>query len=194
MQMQIGDDTNLVAKFWRRLNHMGRSFVRNHSDLAMTHVVAYYKGYQKAARDVATLIDDSGKKFSVLMFRDYVLRIAKYDIYVLCAGVEPILHDDITTHMCSCIGGSITGVIVIITGNLLLHQRKNYDDVDDVAVVENMLVAFILSYTLIFTVMEPLRASIKAVYVSFAQSPRSISQAFPLIFHRLCRLSESNLT
>jgi hypothetical protein len=109
-------------------------------------------------------------------------------------GVEPILHDDITTHICSCIGGSITGVIVIVTGNLLLHQRSKYGDVDDLAVVENMLVAFILSYTLIFTVMEPLRASVKAVYVSFAHSPRSISQTYPLIYHRLCRISESNLT
>ena len=38
--------------------------------------------------------------------------------------------------------------------------------------------------------MEPLRASIKAVYVSFAQHPQSLSQAFPLLYHRLSRISE----
>jgi len=58
-------------------------------------------------------------------------------------------------------------------------------------IAENVLLSFILDYTLIFTVMEPLRAAIKAVYVSFAQHPQSLSQAFPLIFHRLSRLSES---
>jgi hypothetical protein len=78
---------------------------------------------------------------------------------------------------------------------VLLHQRKTSDEeISDLEVVENMLLAFIISYTLIFTVMEPLRASIKAVYVSFAQHPRSLSQAFPLIFHRLSRLSESNVS
>lgn len=83
---------------------------------------------------------------------------------------------------------------MIFTGYVLLHQRKTaIEEITDLEVVENMLLAFILSYTLIFTVMEPLRASIKAVYVSFAQHPRSLSQAFPLIFHRLSRLSESNV-
>jgi hypothetical protein len=40
--------------------------------------------------------------------------------------------------------------------------------------------------------MEPLRASIKAVYVCFAQHPQSLSQAFPLIYHRLSRISQAN--
>jgi hypothetical protein len=66
--------------------------------------------------------------------------------------------------------------------------------VSDSAIVLDMLLAFVFCYTLIFTVMEPLRASIKAVYVSFAQHPQSLSQAYPLIFHRLSRMSESNLS
>lgn len=103
-----------------------------------------------------------------------------------------MLHDDITTHMCASVGGSISGVIVLITGYVLAHQRG--DGITDWQVAETLLLSFILSYTLLFTVMEPLRASIKAVYVSFAQHPRSLSQAFPLIFHRLSRLSESNTT
>lgn len=53
----------------------------------------------------------------------------------------------------------------------------------------NLLLSFYLSYTVLFAALEPLRASIKAVYVSFAQHPDSLSAAFPLIYHRLSRLS-----
>lgn len=109
-------------------------------------------------------------------------------------GLEPILHEDITTHMCTCVGGSITGIIVLITTYLLFHQRKRHVEVSDIHVVEDMLLSFILSYTLIFTVMEPLRAAIKASYIAFAQNPRCLSQSFPLIYHRLCRLSESSIS
>jgi hypothetical protein len=110
-------------------------------------------------------------------------------------GVEPILHDDITTHMAACVGGSISGLIVIFTTSVSLYQRDQMQDPgSDLEVVENMLVSFALFYTLLFTVLEPIRAGIKAVYVCFAQHPRSLSQAFPLIFHRLTRLSDSNMS
>lgn len=59
--MRIGnDDTSLLSKLWNRINMIARGFVRSYSDLAMSHVAAYYKSYKKAARDVATLIDESG--------------------------------------------------------------------------------------------------------------------------------------
>ena len=110
------------------------------------------------------------------------------------SGVEPIIHDDISTHISACVCGSIAGAIVIFTGSVLVHQRnRNSPHVSDTAVFMDMILAFIFCYTLIFTVMEPLRASIKAVYISFAQHPQSISQSFPLIFHRLSRMSQSNL-
>jgi hypothetical protein len=94
--------------------------------------------------------------------------------------------------MCACVGGTISGAIVMFTTYLELHKVDV--NVSDWQVAENMLLSFLLSYTLIFTVMEPLRAAIKSVYVSFAQHPRSLSHAFPIIFHRLSRLSESNVT
>jgi hypothetical protein len=107
--------------------------------------------------------------------------------------VEPILQDDITTHICTCVGGAVSGTIVLVAGVLLLHQRKGFDPpILDAEVVTNMLVAYVLSYALIFTVLEPLRAAVKAVYVSFAQHPESLSRAFPIIYHRLCRLAEVN--
>ena len=46
-----------------------------------------------------------------------------------------------------------------------------------------------MCYLILSTLIEPLRASIKAVYVSFAQHPESFSLAFPLVFHRLSRIS-----
>ena len=164
-----GAAASLVRKLWMQFSSLARNFVRGHSDLAMSHVAAYYKNYHRAAKDVASLVDKS--------------------------GVEPIIHDDITTHMCASVGGSVSGIIVIFTGYVLIvdrHSSKNL--VSDFQVFEDMLLSFILCYTLIFTVMEPLRASIKAVYVSFAQHPQSLSQAYPLIFQRLNRVSQSNMS
>ena len=143
-----------------------RNFVRSHSDLAMCQVASYYKSYQRAAQDVAILVDGS--------------------------GVEPILHDDISTHMCACLCGSIAGMIIIFFG-LILDHHQIADHLSDKTVVQSMLLAFVLCYVMLFTVMEPLRAAIKAIYVCFAQHPESLSQAFPLIFHRLTRISEANL-
>jgi hypothetical protein len=111
------------------------------------------------------------------------------------SGVEPIIHDDISTHMSACVGGTISGVIVIFTGAVLVHQRnRSFQDIHDATIVLDMLLAFFFCYTLIFTVMEPLRAGIKAVYVCFADHPQSLSQSYPLIFHRLSRMSESNVS
>ncbi|CAJ1945651.1 unnamed protein product [Cylindrotheca closterium] len=167
--MSIGQSNDFQnSKFRHYLmvsNRLARGFVRNNSDMAMSHVAAFQKSYNRAAQDVAILIDES--------------------------GVEPIIHDDISTHMAACVGGSISGAIVMFTGIILVHQKKS--NTTDSAVVMDMVVSFIFCYTLIFTVMEPLRASIKAVYVSFAQHPQSISQSFPLIFHRLSRMAKSNV-
>jgi len=84
-------------------------------------------------------------------------------------------------------------MIVIFTGIILIHHRnKSSPNTGDTVVAMDMLLAFILCYSLIFTVMEPLRAGIKAVYVSFAEHPQSLSQTYPLIFRRMSRMSESN--
>jgi hypothetical protein len=107
------------------------------------------------------------------------------DFGLLTPGVESILEDDITTHVCSCAGGAIAG-IALTTASVIIGGTEAYDDW---AVLANLLLSFYLSYTLLFTVFEPLRAAIKAFYVSFAQHPESLSQAFPLIYHRLSRLA-----
>ena len=164
-----------VAFWWRKLDVAIRGFVRGHSDLAMSHVSAYYKGYQKAANDVAVLIESS--------------------------GVEPIIHDDITTHMCSCLCSVVSGCVVIFFGMLLITHRnatfsskRSVSPLEDISIFEILLFSYILCYTLLFTALEPLRAGIKALYVCFAEHPLSLSQAFPLIYQRLSRISESSVS
>lgn len=61
---------------WRKLDAAIRSFVRCHSDLAMSHVAMYYKSYQMAAHDVAALIETSGTCSIIFVLRIwyYVLK------------------------------------------------------------------------------------------------------------------------
>jgi hypothetical protein len=105
--------------------------------------------------------------------------------------METMYHDDITTQICVNVSTSIGGGIVLLMG-LIWHYHRS-DGMTDIAIVKSMFLSFLLAYTLVFTAMEPLRASIKAIYVCFAQTPRSLCNTFPLIFHRLTRLSEASL-
>lgn len=57
---------SIVEKTWNRVLLWARSFVRSHSDLAMSHVAAYYKPYPRAARDVARLVEEAGGAFSLM--------------------------------------------------------------------------------------------------------------------------------
>lgn len=92
--------------------------------------------------------------------------------------------------MCSAISKSITAILTIVSGQILLARRTG--EVSDVVICETMIISYIMCYTILFTIMEPLRASIAAVYVCFAQHPQSLSQAFPLVYQRLSRISEDN--
>ena len=107
--------------------------------------------------------------------------------------MESIIHDDITTHMCSSVGHLVSGTIVLFFGLLLVTHRNNFssDPLHDASLFEVLLFSYIVCYTILFTVLEPLRAAIKAVYVRFAEHPLSLSQAFPLIYQRLSRISEA---
>jgi len=156
-----------LENWWIRMNGAVRGFVRGHSDLAMSHVAAYFKSYQRAANDVAVLIETS--------------------------GVESIIHDDITTHMCSSLGHLVAGSIVLFFGALLVAHRNTFASaLSDASLLETLLLAYVSCYTMLFTALEPLRAAIKAVYVCFAEHPASLGQAFPLIYQRLRRMSESS--
>lgn len=195
--MSIGQPQEESMSCWNRYmlqaSVMARGFVRNNSDMAMSHVAAFSKPYQRAAQDIAILIDESGT-CSTMQKDPFFRFLTKQLIFWGLVGVEPMIHEDISTHMSSCVGGALSCLIVIFTGVVLVHQRnRNHPEISDSAVCLDMSLAFVFTYTLLFTVMEPLRASIKAVYISFAQYPDALSQSFPLIYHRLKRMSESNI-
>lgn len=77
--MSIGLNNDLPdSKFRYYLmvsNQLARTFVRNNSDMAMSHVAAFQKSYTRAAQDVAILIDESGKSCDCI-----VCNIALYKI------------------------------------------------------------------------------------------------------------------
>eukprot|EP00551_Chaetoceros_affinis_P013266 CAMPEP_0203686964 /NCGR_PEP_ID=MMETSP0090-20130426/49338_1 /ASSEMBLY_ACC=CAM_ASM_001088 /TAXON_ID=426623 /ORGANISM="Chaetoceros affinis, Strain CCMP159" /LENGTH=1061 /DNA_ID=CAMNT_0050556211 /DNA_START=130 /DNA_END=3315 /DNA_ORIENTATION=+ len=150
-----------VRVLWKRLEHKARTFVKNNDDMALCHVAAYHKSYKRAANDVMTLLHAS--------------------------GTTPILRDDISSHMCSSVSKAVSIIVVIIIGQpLSLHSSG----LKHSTVCEIMVVSYMMCFMILSTVMEPLRASIKAVLVSFAQHPQSLSQAFPLVYHRLSRISD----
>eukprot|EP00814_Leptocylindrus_danicus_P009715 CAMPEP_0116045330 /NCGR_PEP_ID=MMETSP0321-20121206/27554_1 /TAXON_ID=163516 /ORGANISM="Leptocylindrus danicus var. danicus, Strain B650" /LENGTH=772 /DNA_ID=CAMNT_0003526643 /DNA_START=8 /DNA_END=2326 /DNA_ORIENTATION=+ len=163
--MRIGDNDSQrspnVFPFYSKLHFYADAFVRSHSDLGLSHVAAYFKTYRRASADVSDIIYSS--------------------------GLEPIIYDDITSDLCGscCIG--VSALIVAFLGVVLSSNRGS---LSDSAYCNILLFTFVMSYTMIFTVLEPLRASIKAVYVCFAQYPQSLSISFPLIFHRLTRITE----
>jgi uncharacterized membrane protein YozB (DUF420 family) len=105
-------------------------------------------------------------------------------------GLGAIVHDDISTSMCASLCFAVSGIIVVIVGVTLSHHRGY---LSDTVLCDTMVISFLMSYVILFTTMEPLRASIKALYVCFAQYPASLSQAFPLVYHRLVRISEENM-
>ena len=114
-------------------------------------------------------------------------------------GVESIIHDNITTHICSSIGHLVARTITLIFGMLLIaHQNSSLSSTlsmlatnKDASLLEVLLFSYVLCYTIIFTALEPLRAVIKAVYICFVEHPSSLSQAFPLIYQRLRRISDA---
>ncbi len=96
------------------------------------------------------------------------------------------MQDDISAHMSTSLCKAISSVIVIFLSQPLIHRDSG---LDHGTVCEIMVITYVMCYMVLSTMIEPLRASIKAVYVSYAQHPQSLSQAFPLLYHRLSRIS-----
>ena len=77
--MDIGRNSNhrqwkqKLAVYWRKLDVSIRAFVRSHSDLAMSHCAAYFKSYQRAANDVAVLIEATGMLLSTRLLCPFAL-------------------------------------------------------------------------------------------------------------------------
>eukprot|EP00970_Alexandrium_tamarense_P013281 scaffold3319_cov130-Alexandrium_tamarense.AAC.1 len=135
----------------------------------MSHVAAYFKSYQRAVNDVIALIESSGE--------------------------EPIIHDDITRHICSALCSVVSGCIVVLFGmHLTTHRNTTTSSknaagnapLDDLSLLEILLFAYILCYTLLFSALEPLRAAIKAVYACFAEHPLRYWMQVVVSKRRMC--------
>ena len=100
------------------------------------------------------------------------------------------MFEDVTGRMCSSVSVALSGMIVLVESIILSNHRNGV--LEDGHVVGAMMLSFALNYLLIQTILEPLQASVQAVHVGFAQHPQSLSQAFPLIFHRLSRIAEQS--
>lgn len=96
------------------------------------------------------------------------------------------MQGDISSHMSTSLCKSISSVIVILVGQPLSLRSSG---LDHATVCEIMVITYIMCYMILSTMIEPLRSSIKALYVSYAQHPQSLSQAFPLLYHRMSRIA-----
>lgn len=200
----VNDDTNaqrsrlIVSIQWKTTENAVRNFIRSHSDIAMSHVAVYFKSYQRAANDVANLIEISGKSLQYtttdFCFPRWTLLIFFSLSTINKTGVQAVIQDDIASQMCISFCHFIAGLIVLFYGMLLITHRNSFapDPLTDASILEVLLVSYGLCYIIISTSLEPLRSAMKAVYVCFAEHPLSVSQTFPLIYQRLRRITETN--
>jgi len=177
MQVNNVDYYNeIIGNAWYKMHYYIYTYILSkYSDLGLCHVAAYYKCYTRSAQDAMNVMHAS--------------------------GIEPILHDDITSSMITSFCSAISNVIVIFLSFLLVHHRTttlvNYDHshalvLTDVSICIIMACCYVMSFILCQTTLEIVKSSIKTVYVCFAQFPASLHNSFPLIYHRLMRISENS--
>jgi len=150
-----------------KVKQLALTFVRSHTDFALAHCSAYYKSFNTAATDVAQLIS--------------------------FAGVDSLIKQDITTHVCSgfCL---VISVITTLVFAVLIELMRNAEDMDrDVSFVDILITCFVVSFSTHFLSLEIMRSSIKTVYIAFAEKPESLSQGYPLVYQRFTRLREANI-
>ena len=96
----------IIGNTWNKTHcHVCMHILSKYSDLGICRVAAYYKCYTQSAQDAMNVMHAS--------------------------GIEPILHDDITSSMITSFCSAISNIIVMFLSFLLLHHRTttlvNYD-------------------------------------------------------------------
>jgi len=167
--MQIGDANNLRPtsrlSVISRIYKLAYSFARSRSEYGLPFVAAYFKPYRSASIEVSGIIETS--------------------------GVIKAIREDLSSSLCRSIGISVSTWMTIFVGYFVMTVKAN--NLSDKEVAAVLLLVFAMNYTVIITVFEPLRASIRAAYVAFAQHPQCLRLAFPIIYHRLVRLSQEDI-
>jgi hypothetical protein len=146
------------------------------NELAMVYVAQYYKNFQSAAIEVNKNIE----------------------------GISKILRQDCTSLLTSSFSTVISLAVTIAIG-LLIELTRSASNIDNSAkgdnenddnvdffIFKHLFLCFCLAHAIIETVVEVDRAAIRAVYITFAEKPESLSQSFPIVFHRLCRLRDDD--
>jgi uncharacterized membrane protein len=94
-----------------------------------------------------------------------------------------MILNDVSSHMCASISKSLAGLIVIFMGQSFAKSNENHT-----LIFEALVVTYIMCYILVYTMMEPLQSSIRALYVCFIQNEEVLNQVFPLVYSRLNRV------
>jgi len=93
------NNSNHILSVWNQTlmkgNVMARDFVRNNSDMAMSHVAAFSKSYQRAAQDVAILIDESGTCDTVV-----VVGVPRW--YIVCMILPVVFRGSAESLLTKC--------------------------------------------------------------------------------------------
>jgi hypothetical protein len=101
-----------------------------------------------------------------------------------------------TIQICASVCSTISCMIVLITTILLLHQKRRSSgaDITELHVIFTMIMSYTFSYTILYSTFEPIRSGIGASYMAYVQNPQCFLNTYPLIYHRLHRLSSSATT
>eukprot|EP00753_Platysulcus_tardus_P021979 PLAT9185.1.p1 GENE.PLAT9185.1~~PLAT9185.1.p1 ORF type:complete len:562 (+),score=290.73 PLAT9185.1:69-1754(+) len=99
-------------------------------------------------------------------------------------GLESLLDDDITqsiVHFACC---SVGGFLALVHG-LLSASSLHWAGWMFV-----IIVAFLTGFLLTNITLQPISATVAALFVCFAEQPQRLSARFPILYHRFLRVSE----
>ena len=142
--------------------------VRAYHELLFTHVAAYSKSFNAAARDVWRLIDDS--------------------------GLEVVQEDDVASAVIrsACLGLA-AAVACALLGLAQVTTATSPAGGSDLSWVWVSAVALGLAYLGCGLPLQVLDSAVTAIYVVFAEHPSSLEAHFPIVHHRFARIAEFSL-
>ena len=144
-------------------------------------------GISRRIRSFAKRFSALGLSHVAVYFKSFQTGSSDVSDLIESSHIHIALQEDLTSTLCSSTYICISSWIVFIVGCL-------FDDdlMDDFARCDVLLASFVAAYTIIYLSLEPLQAAVNAVYVKFAEDPQSLSHCFPIIHHRLSRITEDS--
>lgn len=160
--------------FWTSLRHAKRE------DADRFHRALFSHSPEKLERFI-----QSYHKYSFIHVAAYgkPFHIAARDTWTVMQerGVEAIIDDDLTSRLLLFAANGCAGLATVLCGAALF---------DTPHWTFGAILFFILGYTTTSTATQIVVATVKTLFVCFAENPRRLSQLHPIIYHRLVRISE----